>query len=104
MNKFLKQVVNSVAVQAAVYAVTEGSKVIWPKAKKAFDKVVNKVDTALPNKTNSSEFTQTIKNTESKMKEELAELRAKKAAKLNVPDVPDVPPAPPGKVEAKFNK
>mgnify|MGYP003394015598 CR=1 FL=1 len=107
MNKFLKQVVNSVAVQAAVYVVTEGSKVIWPKAKSAFNKAVNKVESGVMQKKHSSEFTEVIKNTESKLKEELADLRAKKAAKPNLTtplsDVtPPTPSAPLGKVEAKF--
>ena len=95
MNKFLKQVVNSVAVQAAVYAVTEGGKVIWPKAKVMFNKVVSKVESGVSSTKNTSEFTQTLKNTEVKLKEQLSDIRAKKAAKGNAGEAPETP-APSG--------
>lgn len=89
MNKFVKQVLNSVAVQAAVYAVTEGGKLILPKAKAALVRVGETMHTLK----SKSELNTVIKNTENKLEKELAERRAKKQQKSQT-----------GSVDAKFTQ
>lgn len=87
MNKFLKQVVNSVAVQAAAYAVTEGSKVVWPKAKKVWKKMVEKTNEGVSTAKNKAEFATVIKNTEKEYKRQVAEKQQTKAT-IPTPPVP----------------
>lgn len=93
MNKFIKQVVNSVAVQAAVYAVTEGGKVIWPKAKEAFNKVVNKVESGVTLQTTNRDFKNTIKNTEEQLKERLSAAEKFNREKKKGTETPSKPEA-----------
>ena len=96
MNKFIKQVVNSVAVQAAAYAVTEGSKVIWPKAKKFFQQVVDKTDEQIKVTKTKMEFAEVIKNTKDELERQIDEKQRKKA------QPPTTKASQPPPVDAKF--
>lgn len=77
MSDFVKKVVNSVAVQTAAFAVTEGGKVLWPKVKEAFNKAMNKADDVVKTTKTKSEFEETIKNTKNEFQRVIAEKKRK---------------------------
>ena len=91
MSKFIKQVVNSVAVQAAAYAVTEGVKVIGPKARQFFKRATDAVGDGVQTVKSKAEFSDVLKNTEKNLRKRQEE-QARRAAATPVVNPPAEPP------------
>lgn len=91
MSDFVKKVVNSVAVQTSVFAITEGGKVAWPKIKRAFRKMMDKADSVVNTQKVASEFSETIENTKRDLEERVRQ--QKKAPVVVSPPPAAAPPA-----------